>query len=99
MSDTDFETATGPVSSEGQVVAFDRRRAGRKAISPVLVPILRDPAVGTGALDRPALLETPYRDFIESDPFHDPMAPARGIVLGLSVSMLFWGFVGYMIFR
>ncbi len=100
MTDTIIDETIEYSASEAQILAFDRRRAGRQAVSPVLVPLLRDPAKGTGALDPlHPVVETSYRDFLDSDPFHDQMAPARGILLGLSISMLFWGAVGYAIFR
>jgi hypothetical protein len=86
-------------SAEAQVLAFDRRRAGRQPVSPVLVPLLRDPASSTPEPDQPPVADTLYRDFVEADPFHDQMAPSRGILLGLSISMLFWGAIGYTIFR
>jgi hypothetical protein len=87
-------------SIEAQVLAFDRRRAGRLPVSPALVPLLRDPASVTTDPDQPLLVpETSYRGFVEADPFHNEMAPSRGIMLGLSISMLFWGAIGYTIFR
>ncbi len=99
-TDTIIDEDTELAATEAQIIAFDRRRAGRQEVSPVLVPLLRQPAQGTGTIEMlPTLAETPYRDFLESDPFHDQMAPARGILLGLCISMLFWGAVGYTIFR
>ena len=89
----------GLLATPAQVLAYDRRRSGRQAVSPTLVPLLRDPASRENGLEHAILVETPFRDFLESDPFHNPLAPARGIIIGLSLSMLFWGFVGYMIFR
>jgi len=86
-------------AAEAQVLAFDRRRAGRQDVNPVLVPLLRDPATGAAGLDQTVSPETAYRDYLGTDPFHDPLAPARGIALGLSISMLFWGALGYIIFR
>ena len=98
--DTIIDEKIGAGATEAQVLAFDRRRAGRQDVSPVLVPLLRHPADATGTPEiLPAFAETPYRDFLESDPFHDQMAPARGILLGLAISMLFWGAIGYTIFR
>ena len=96
ISDVNIENS----ANEAQVLAFERRRAGRLEVNPALVPLLRDPANSAAALDPlQPFPDTPYRDFLEADPFHDQMAPARGILLGLSISMLFWGAVGYTIFR
>jgi hypothetical protein len=81
--------------AEAQVLAFERRRAGRQDVSPALVPMLRAPGTGMAVPNN----DTQYRDYVEADPFRDPMAPARGIALGLGVSMLFWGAVGYAVFR
>jgi hypothetical protein len=86
-------------ATEAQILAFDRRRAGRREVSPVLVPLLREPASAAPGFDHVMLTETPYRDLLESEPTLNPLAPARGIALGLSISMLFWGVVGYAIFR
>jgi len=86
-------------ATEAQVVAFDRRRAGRQDVNPALVPLLRNPATGAAGLDQAAGPDTAYRDYLETDPFHNSLGPARGIALGLSISMLFWGALGYMIFR
>jgi len=86
-------------ATDAELLSFERRRAGRQEVSPVLVPLLRDPLGFASGLDHAAAAETPYRDYLETDPFHNQLAPARGIALGLSISMLFWGAVGYMIFR
>jgi hypothetical protein len=86
-------------ATDAQIHAFERRRAGRQDVSPALVPLLRDPASGLALSNHPAPADTPFRDYLETDPFHDQMAPARGIFLGLSISMMFWGIVGYAIFR
>ncbi len=93
-NDTDGLGAT-----DAQVLAFERRRAGRQEVSPILVPLLRDPASTTPGLEQAVFVDTPYRDYLDADPFLNPLAPARGIALGLSISMLFWGAIGYMIFR
>jgi hypothetical protein len=87
-------TESGQATDE-QVLAFERRRAGRQDISPVLVPLLRDPATGAAGLKTAVGHETAYRDYLDAD----PLAPARGIAVGLSLSMLFWGALGYIIFR
>ena len=100
VTDTIIDDKTAAATNEARVLAFERRRAGRQDVSPVLVPLLRDPASSTDTLDPlHPLADTSYRDFLDSNPFHDQMAPARGILLGLSISMLFWGAVGYTIFR
>ena len=88
-----------PVLVLEQFQALDRRRAGRQDVSPTLVPLLRDPAGGGASEGQHMPAETPYRDFLENDPLYDQLAPARGIALGLAISMLFWGLVGYTIFR
>jgi hypothetical protein len=89
----------GLLANEAQVLAFERRRSGRQDVSPVLVPLLRDPASQDPGLEHAILTETPFGDYLDADPFRNQLAPARGIVIGLSLSMLFWGVVGYMIFR
>jgi hypothetical protein len=56
----------------------DRRRSGRlKDVSPELVPLLRNPTQG---------------DFLVHDPegTSDQLAPARGIILAIKLSGLFW---------
>jgi hypothetical protein len=93
----DDRTAFRPADAE--VSSYERRRAGRQDVNAALVPLLRDPASFAPALDHPSDAETPYRDYLETNPFHNELAPARGIMLGLAISMLFWGAVGYMIFR
>jgi hypothetical protein len=61
-------------------VVTDRRRPGRLAqASPALIPLLRKP--------------TQFVD-TELNSNTDPLAPARGILVGLLLSVPFWALVG-----
>ncbi len=77
------EAITGVRQEIGTV---DRRRPGRLNVSPTLVPLLRgdipDPRNGIAALPRPD------QDLVwDKD---DALAPARGIALGLLISIPLW---------
>ncbi len=58
------------------VAVSDRRRPGRSSVHPVLVPLLRQP--GSVADQSDAVEEWEDR------------APGRGLVIGVSISILFW---------
>jgi hypothetical protein len=58
---------------------LDQRRPGRlEKVSPALIPLLREPAECADGLDFDS----------------DPLAPARGIVVGLLLSVPLWGLIG-----
>ena len=79
-------------SAMGFGVAVERRRPGRREVSPELIPLLRRP-VGDGMIqdDFPA-------DGIEGQPAlatgRDALAPARGIAMSLLLSVPLWCVVG-----
>lgn len=91
----------------------ERRRPGRmQVVNPLLVPLLRgidddlsmrrptaDETEDTNptapiALPSEHALEAEYRLAEETG-----LAPARGIAVGLAVSALFWGILGYFLLR
>ncbi len=98
MTESTIDADLIELEAKTGVVSLDRRRAGRREVNPALLPLLRAPSEGDFAL-APPVSETPFRDFLETDPYSEDLAPARGILVGLMVSMLFWGGIGYAIFR
>ncbi len=75
-----------PVDSAG--FAIERRRPGRREVSPELIPILRRPA-GDGVV-REEVLEVQ----LALSPGSDPMSAARGIAMSLVLSLPLWCCVG-----
>jgi len=70
--------APGAVATPSAVQ--DRRRPGRaEDVSSALLPLLRDPVQ---CVDTDLDIDT------------DPLAPARGVVFGLLLSVLVWALVG-----
>jgi hypothetical protein len=70
----------------------DRRRPGRRAVSSAVVPILRMPA-GDGVLADESEADS-VRDHARSMSPRDALGTARGIVLGVLLSLLFWAAIG-----
>jgi hypothetical protein len=70
----------------------DRRRPGRRAVSSVVVSILRMPA-GDGVLGDESEPDS-VRDHGRSISPHAALGTARGIVLGVLLSLLFWAAIG-----
>jgi hypothetical protein len=74
------EPAKAGASSADATSVPDQRRPGRlDRVSPALIPLLRDPAPCVGTAS--------YED-------SDPGAPARGIVVGLLLSIPLWTLFG-----
>lgn len=64
----------------------DRRRPGRPdQVSPSLVPLLRTPSVIEAA---------PASEMADGPPLDDALAPARGIAIGLVLSVPLWAAIG-----
>ena len=85
------ENSLRPDTVEDVATLFDRRRPGRMDVSPSLVGLLREPALG----------QPDDSDAGEAFHLHDPVAPLKGILLGVALSIPLWGlliFVGYEIF-
>ncbi len=75
---------------DGRGVAVERRRPGRREVSPGLIPLLRNPAgdgtVPGGGLPRPG--EAPALMAGQ-----DALEAARGIAMGVALSAPLWGVV------
>lgn len=70
----------------------ERRRPGRMgAISPELIPLLRDAAT------TPVPREETQEDRIGGEPDRDDLRAARGLVVAVVLSAPLWGFIGLMI--
>ena len=62
-----------------RTVLHDRRRPGRDTdVSPELIPLLR----GTVNIDAARILEALEKE--------NPLLPARGIIVAVSLSLVFW---------
>ena len=78
-----------------QADVSDRRRVGRKPVSPELIPLLRAPGKGDEVPDDlRRLLEDEGELPIEAD----PIASARGIALGVALSVPIWGVIGGVVY-
>jgi len=89
-----LELAAAPVSAVAtatvSVAADDRRRPKRlNQISPELVPLLRDPAA--------AKLSAPLLGEMNVPSYDDDLAPARGIGIGLVLSVPVWAIISGLV--
>jgi len=76
----------------GEAGARDRRRAGRSEVNPTLLPLLRNAAgqpAGSAPLAPPEELDIALA-LREMDDTSDSLAPARGIAMGLAISVVLW---------
>ena len=77
---TDLEGGEPPVGDEA--VLDDRRRPARPdSVSPHLIPLLRNPAGDTAPPPDPEEATADY---------HDDLGPARGILVGIALSVPLW---------
>jgi hypothetical protein len=76
----------------GVATSPDRRRPGRSPVSSAVVPILRRPA-GDGVLPGDTVADESH-DHARSISPRDALGTARGIVLGVLLSVLFWAAIG-----
>jgi hypothetical protein len=73
-------------------VGFDRRRPGRREVSPELVMLLRKPAsVGVPRQEVPLAEPEGTAGAVQ---ISDPLKTARGIALGVVLSALVWTAIG-----
>lgn len=79
---------------DGNGVAIDRRRPGRREVNPVLIPLLRRPA-GDGSLPD-ADLSWHLQDGPAVRAGQDPLAAMRGVGMGVLLSAPFWGAVAML---
>jgi hypothetical protein len=78
----------GQTDMQRQALAEERRRPGRAPVSPTLLPLLRRGATDTFAEPQPGIAEHDVEWEAE-----DSMAPSRGIVFGLILSLPIWALV------
>lgn len=74
-------------------IAAERRRPGRlETINPHLIELLRCPEEISPTIEDEAIdiLSTRIQDDIDTD----LLAPARGIMLGLAISLAMWALIG-----
>ena len=97
---TKLLTETSPATKPDlEVAEGDRRRPGRRAANPVLVPLLRGTPPGRG--HAPGASEPPGQAG-PAEHFEDDGNAARGIVIGMLLSMPIWASIAavcYGIFR
>ncbi len=75
------------------IIAAERRRPGRlETINPHLIKLLRCPEEISPTIEDEAIdiLSTSIQDDIDTD----LLAPARGIILGLAISLAIWVLIG-----
>ena len=97
LSTIDTTPQTTPAVTDSPAKAApsksDRRRAGRQEVNPVLVPLLRRP----DAANAPPMAEA-APILTDIDHISSELAPARGIALGLMISLGLWGAIGAAVF-
>ena len=80
------DTNGQPVDSQG--FAIERRRPGRRDVSPALIPLLRKPA-GDGTVPGEGFR---HRDAVPAlNVGQDALDAARGVAMGLALSAPLWG--------
>ncbi|WP_158743949.1 hypothetical protein [Acidisphaera sp. L21] len=77
------------------ISSAERRRLGRADVSPTLIELLRAPAKDA---DLPEDLRRALEDEGELPIEVDPIAPARGIALGVALSVPIWAGIGGLIY-
>jgi hypothetical protein len=78
-----------------QVTVSDRRRPGRRDVAPQLTTLLRTLA---NDADVSGDLVRQFEGEEEPTIKLDPMAPARGIALGVALSIPIWGAIGGLVY-
>jgi hypothetical protein len=78
---TQYEIVPATENDASQALLVDRRRPGRRDVSPELVMMLRAPETAAGGFEE--------MDWSQLEPV-DEMASMRGIVTGLMLAVPFW---------
>jgi hypothetical protein len=82
---------TDPVN--GTTELTNRRRPGRKDVSPELIPLLRTPTQGS---PNDVGMTVEEADFV-SDPDDDAGRPARGILFAILLSLPIWSVIAVLV--
>ena len=91
---TSVEAATPEVWDRDLVEVADRRRPGRKEVSPALVHLLRHAAEGGAVLTPESDASAPGPIAADRADQEDGCAPVRGILFGLALSIPLWAAIG-----
>jgi hypothetical protein len=78
-----------------QATLNERRRAGRRPAAQELLPLLRAPAEGE---EVPEDLLSLLKNAGELPIHVDPIAPARGIAIGVALSVPIWSAIGGLVY-